>query len=204
MAAHPAPAMTARPALRVGARPKREPAVLASARAVVPGAVRARLGSAFIHTRASVRRSRLLGASLAAGGDTRESPMAFSSHDTGGSSSSSVDEPAAGSELASTKRVPRKVCVFVEPSPFSHVSGMKNRFLRLIENLVELGDEVVVVTPDRNPPPTYAGATVIGVHGFKLPFYPGDTLLLSYAFDKKVRGMFADESRRPEDRKSVV
>jgi len=124
--------------------------------------------------------------------------MAFSSHDTGGSSSSSVDEPAAGSELASTKRVPRKVCVFVEPSPFSHVSGMKNRFLRLIENLVELGDEVVVVTPDRNPPPTYAGATVIGVHGFKLPFYPGDTLLLSYAFDKKVRTMFADESRRPD------
>jgi sulfoquinovosyltransferase len=191
--------MTARPALRVNARPAREPAVLAAvSRAVVPGAVRARQRSAFIHTRASVRRSRLLGASLAAGGDTRESPMAFSSHDTGGSSSSSVDEPAAGSELASTKRVPRKVCVFVEPSPFSHVSGMKNRFLRLIENLVELGDEVVVVTPDRNPPPTYAGATVIGVHGFKLPFYPGDTLLLSYAFDKKVRTMFADESRRPD------
>ena len=122
--------------------------------------------------------------------------MAFSSDDTA-SSSSSIDEPTAA-KLAETQRVPRKVCVFVEPSPFSHVSGMKNRFLRLIENLVELGDEVVVVTPDRNPPPTYAGATVIGVHGFKLPFYPGDTLLLSYAFDKKVRTMFADESRRPD------
>ena len=30
----------------------------------------------------------------------------------------------------------------------------------------------MVVTPDRNPPDEYAGAKVIGVHGFKLPFYP--------------------------------
>jgi|TARA_B110000977_G_scaffold146990_1_gene186325 sulfoquinovosyltransferase len=50
---------------------------------------------------------------------------------------------------------------------------MKNRFLRLIENLVELGDTVTVVTPDRNAPAIYAGAAVIGVHGFQLPFYPG-------------------------------
>ena len=187
--------MTARPALRVGARPAREPARAASARAFVPGAVRARLRSAFIHTRAPVRRSRR-GASLAAGDEARESARTFSSDELA-TSSSSVADPAAA-DLAETQRVPRKVCVFVEPSPFSHVSGMKNRFLRLIENLVELGDEVVVVTPDRNPPPTYAGATVIGVHGFKLPFYPGDTLLLSYAFDKKVRTMFADASRRPD------
>jgi sulfoquinovosyltransferase len=55
----------------------------------------------------------------------------------------------------------------VEPSPFSHVSGMKNRFLRLIENLVELGDDVVVVTPDRNAPATYHGAQVIGVSGLR-------------------------------------
>ena len=47
-------------------------------------------------------------------------------------------------------------------------------------------DDVVVVTPDRNPPATYAGAEVIGVHGFKLPFYPGDTLLLSFAQDPRV------------------
>lgn len=197
MAAHLAPAMTARPPLRVGARPARERAGASSARVVVPGAVRARLGSAFIHTRASGRRSRR-GTSLAAGGEARESAKTFSSDELA-SSLSSVAESSSADDLANPpQRVPRKVCVFVEPSPFSHVSGMKNRFLRLIENLVELGDEVVVVTPDRNPPPTYAGATVIGVHGFKLPFYPGDTLLLSYAFDKKVRSMFADASRRPD------
>ena len=90
------------------------------------------------------------------------------------------------------------MCIFVEPSPFSHVSGMKNRFLRLIENLVELGDEVTVVTPDRNPPANWHGAKVIGVHGFKLPFYPGDTLLLSYATDKRVKQLFSDPERKPD------
>jgi sulfoquinovosyltransferase len=97
---------------------------------------------------------------------------------------------ADGRVPAGATREPRRIVVFVEPSPFSHVSGMKNRFLRLIENLTELGDDVVVITPDRNPPKEYAGAEVIGVHGFALPFYPGNTLLLSYARDPKVEELF--------------
>ena len=47
-------------------------------------------------------------------------------------------EPAVAA--ASVPR--RKVAVFVEPSPFSHTSGMKNRFLNLISNLTDQGDEV--------------------------------------------------------------
>lgn len=94
-----------------------------------------------------------------------------------------------------TPRERRRIAVFVEPSPFSHVSGMKNRFLRLIENLVAMGDDVVVITPDNNPPATYFGAQVIGVKGlstgtFKLPFYKGNTLLLSYAKDPRVEELF--------------
>lgn len=83
----------------------------------------------------------------------------------------------------------RRVAIFVEPSPFSHVSGMKNRFLRLIEDLAHTGDDVrpfprrsspsravccspssskrsfsylqvLVITPDRNPPEQYNGARV--------------------------------------------
>ena len=80
----------------------------------------------------------------------------------------------------------RRVAVFVEPSPFSHVSGMKNRFLRLIENLREMGDEVVVITPDRHPPAEYHGAKVIGLRGFVLPFYGTDTLLLSFGLDGRI------------------
>jgi sulfoquinovosyltransferase len=55
---------------------------------------------------------------------------------------------------------PRKVALFVEPSPFSHISGMKNRFECLIKCLRAEGDEVLVVTPDPNPPREYFGAKV--------------------------------------------
>lgn len=54
----------------------------------------------------------------------------------------------------------RKVAIFVEPSPFSHVSGMKIRFSNLIKGLREIGDDVTVVTPCVNPPKTYCGAKV--------------------------------------------
>eukprot|EP00798_Chlamydomonas_sp_ICE-L_P022218 gene22218-29282_t len=54
-------------------------------------------------------------------------------------------------------RAPR-VAIFVEPSPFSHVSGMKNRFESLIKGLTDEGDEVVVFTPDKNPPKDFCGA----------------------------------------------
>ena len=40
------------------------------------------------------------------------------------------------------------------------VSGMKIRFLTLIRELRKAGDDVLVVTPDRNPPATYHGAKV--------------------------------------------
>ena len=47
-----------------------------------------------------------------------------------------------------------------EPSPFSHVSGMKNRFECLIKGLRAAGDEVMVFTPDHQPPAEYHGARV--------------------------------------------
>jgi hypothetical protein len=55
---------------------------------------------------------------------------------------------------------PSKVAIFVEPSPFSHISGMKNRFESLIKTLREAGDEVMVVTPDPKPPREFCGAQV--------------------------------------------
>ncbi|XRB20163.1 sulfoquinovosyl transferase [Pseudoscourfieldia marina] len=73
----------------------------------------------------------------------------------------------------------RRVAVIVEPSPFSHVSGMKNRFLQLIRTLRGAGDEVLVVTPDPNCPEFYHGAKCQHVAGFRLPLYGAPTLLLS-------------------------
>lgn len=41
---------------------------------------------------------------------------------------------------------PKRICIFVEPSPFTYVSGYKNRFTSMIKYLVEAGCEVMVVT----------------------------------------------------------
>ncbi|KAJ9516133.1 hypothetical protein QJQ45_024563 [Haematococcus lacustris] len=79
-----------------------------------------------------------------------------------------------------------RIAIFVEPSPFSHVSGMKNRFECLIKGLRQEGDEVLVVTPDPEPPAEFCGAKVINVLGFKLPFYSSPTLLLSPAISLRV------------------
>ena len=57
-----------------------------------------------------------------------------------------------------------------EPSPFSHVSGMKNRFECLIQGLRAAGDHVMVFTPDSNPPQEYFGAKVRNLLQC-LPFY---------------------------------
>ncbi|PNW71812.1 hypothetical protein CHLRE_16g689150v5 [Chlamydomonas reinhardtii] len=88
------------------------------------------------------------------------------------------------------------VALFVEPSPFSHISGMKNRFQCLIRNLREAGDEVRVFTPDPHAPSEYHGARVVGVLGFKLPFYSSPTLLLSLGLSVNVLWQLL--TRRPD------
>lgn len=81
---------------------------------------------------------------------------------------------------------PPRVAIFIEPSPFSHVSGMKIRFLTLIEELRRAGDEVLVVTPDRKAPDEYHGAKVMRVLGVPLPFYKSATLLLGFGLSPYV------------------
>lgn len=39
---------------------------------------------------------------------------------------------------------PRKVCLMVEPTPFTHVSGYANRFNEMLKFLAKAGDEVEV------------------------------------------------------------
>jgi sulfoquinovosyltransferase len=73
------------------------------------------------------------------------------------------------------------VAIFVEPSPFSHVSGYQNRFKSMIKHMREEGDEVLVVTPQEKDeqPKTFLGARVLGVLGLKPPFYKMKTFFLS-------------------------
>ena len=67
---------------------------------------------------------------------------------------------SANVSLPEQKQNQQKVAIFVEPSPFSHVSGMKIRFTNLIRGLREIGDDVTVVTPCINPPKQFCGAKV--------------------------------------------
>lgn len=46
-------------------------------------------------------------------------------------------------------KVPKRVCIFVEPSPFTYVCGYKNRFCETIKHLVASGCEVLVITTGR-------------------------------------------------------
>ncbi|CAN7037129.1 unnamed protein product [Brassica oleracea var. botrytis] len=66
---------------------------------------------------------------------------------------------------------PRRIALFVEPSPFAYVSGYKNRFQNFIRYLREMGDEVIVVTTHEGVPEEFYGAKVIGSKSFPCPWY---------------------------------
>uniref|UniRef100_A0A0V0I2F4 Putative ovule protein n=1 Tax=Solanum chacoense TaxID=4108 RepID=A0A0V0I2F4_SOLCH len=66
---------------------------------------------------------------------------------------------------------PRRIALFVEPSPFSYVSGYKNRFQNFIKYLREMGDEVMVVTTHEGVPEEFYGAKLIGSRSFPCPCY---------------------------------
>ncbi|RID43106.1 hypothetical protein BRARA_J02931 [Brassica rapa] len=85
---------------------------------------------------------------------------------------------------------PRRIALFVEPSPFfsiqtclcllcvrrnvsviHYVSGYKNRFQNFIRYLREMGDEVIVVTTHEGVPQEFYGAKVIGSRSFPCPWY---------------------------------
>jgi sulfoquinovosyltransferase len=87
---------------------------------------------------------------------------------------------------------PIKVCVLVEPSPFSYVSGYAGRFQNLILHLKERGDDVQVITPatvrwkgggSHPPDPTeWNGVPIHTTGGVPLmPFYPDLIVSIDYA-----------------------
>nr|GEW50762.1 sulfoquinovosyl transferase SQD2-like [Tanacetum cinerariifolium] len=74
---------------------------------------------------------------------------------------------------------PRRIALFVEPSPFAYVSGYKNRFQNFIKYLREMGDEVMVVTTHEGVPQEFHGAKIIGSRSFPCPWYQNVPLSLA-------------------------
>lgn len=81
------------------------------------------------------------------------------------------EEGPPPSEDTEQNSKPRRIALFVEPSPFAYVSGYKNRFQNFIKHLREMGDEVIVVTTHEGVPEEFYGAKLIGSWSFPLPWY---------------------------------
>lgn len=91
--------------------------------------------------------------------------------------------------LGSADSRPRRIALFVEPSPFAYVSGYKNRFQNFIKYLREMGDEVIVVTTHEGVPQEFHGAKLIGSWSFPCPWY--QKVPLSLALSPRIIGEVA-------------
>jgi len=97
---------------------------------------------------------------------------------------------------------PRTVCLMVEPSPFSHMSGYANRFKEMLRCLRLAGDEVDILTTPIDPsepledlPQEVAGYPINYTRGFTFPFYKA----FSLTFDVPDRvGSRLLKGRRPD------
>ena len=71
---------------------------------------------------------------------------------------------------------PRKICLMVEPTPFTHVSGYANRFKEMLKYFKKAGDDVDILTVDVKTPASelpkdYLGYPVRHTQGFTFPLY---------------------------------
>lgn len=101
-------------------------------------------------------------------------PMALSSPSTSTSTRDSSTQHNTPSPL--------RICILVEPSPLTYVSGYANRFQALLRYLCEVHDTVEMVTTEvviADPPSKWSGFPIHYVPGLRLPHYP----LMSIAFD---------------------
>ncbi|XP_031484684.1 sulfoquinovosyl transferase SQD2-like [Nymphaea colorata] len=90
-----------------------------------------------------------------------------------------ADVPSIGTPVVDPKSKPRRIALFVEPSPFAYISGYKNRFQNFIKYLREMGDEVIVVTTHEGVPQEFYGAKLIGSWSFPCPWYRNVPLSLA-------------------------
>eukprot|EP00980_Cylindrotheca_fusiformis_P017388 scaffold5395_cov126-Cylindrotheca_fusiformis.AAC.8 len=102
---------------------------------------------------------------------------------------------AASADVPPLKRnPPRRVCLMVEPTPFTHVSGYANRFKEMLKFMQKAGDEVEIVTVDSKTPaedlPSESfGYRISHTQGFTFPLYNHISLTLDLPEMKGARIM---------------
>ena len=87
---------------------------------------------------------------------------------------------------------PRKICLMVEPTPFTHVSGYSNRFKEMLRFLSKAGDQVEIVTTDdtlktEELPTESFGYPIYHTQGFQFKLYQDISLTLDLPEMKGVR-----------------
>lgn len=87
---------------------------------------------------------------------------------------------------------PLKILLMVEPTPFNYVSGYANRFKEMLKFLKEAGDDVRVLTADKDPKPPqdYMGYPISTNRGFEFILYKHVTL--SFDFNLQTKHIIED------------
>jgi len=96
---------------------------------------------------------------------------------------------------------PRKICLMIEPTPFTHISGYSNRFKEMLKYLRKAGDNVEIVTTDGftgdadKLPKSFMGYNIQHTLGFTFPLYNQITL----TFDlPELKGLKAIDTLKPD------
>ena len=95
---------------------------------------------------------------------------------------------------------PRKICLMVEPTPFTHVSGYANRFKEMLKFMAKAGDKVDILTVDSKTPakdlPKEAfGFPIQHTQGFTFPLYNHISLTLDLP---EMKGAQIVENMKPD------
>ena len=81
---------------------------------------------------------------------------------------------AAADAVKEELKVPMRIQLIVEPTPFTHVSGYANRFKEYLKYQKKAGAQVSIITPDDSPdaPSNFLGFPITTIRGFRFPLYP--------------------------------
>jgi len=80
---------------------------------------------------------------------------------------------AAADAVKEELKVPMRIQLIVEPTPFTHVSGYANRFKEYLKYQKKAGAQVSIITPDDSPdaPSNFLGFPITTIRGFRFPLY---------------------------------
>jgi len=127
-------------------------------------------------------------------------PQPRSKHRANFHLASAAADPEINDAPPLTLTPPRKVCLMVEPTPFTHVSGYSNRFSEMLRYLSKANDKVDILTvdaktPERDLPKEKFGYPISHTQGFTFPLYDQISLTIDLP---EMKGATIMEKLKPD------